>query len=220
MPTWSTRQHGGRGILCVKVAQRLTLLPPPAGPGEPPVRVLDAYAGDGEIWRWVTRWRPDVEVTSIEKDPSRGKGAIRADNRRVLKAMDLTQFSVLDLDAWGQPTDQLAIAHDRGFDGVVFWTFIATYPRGSHLLLDAAAIPRAWSQIAPTTMFGQGGVFDLWVQFLAVRGWPRMAVTRAGQGRYYGAVGFDRFDSKVYEDELAKVMESGIGARYGSPRGM
>lgn len=218
MVSWRTRQHSGRGVLCVKVAQRLTLLPPPSANGDEPVRVLDAYAGDGEIWRWVRRWRPDVAVTSIEKDPSRGHGAIRADNRRVLKAMDLSRFDVLDLDAWGQPTDQLGIAHDRGFDGVVFWTFIATYPRGSHLLLDAAGIPREWVKLAPTTMFGQGGVFDLWVQFLAIRGWQRMCVARAGNGRYYGAVGFETFDHDRYEENLRLTMDSAIGARYGTPR--
>lgn len=215
MSAWKKTQHAGRGVLCMKVAMRLALLPP-RQEGQR-VQVLDAYAGNGDIWRAVSRWRDDLEITSIELDQRRGRGAIHGDNRRIMAAMDMTRFDVVDLDAWGQPTDQLAIALDRGFTGVLFWTFIATYPRGSNLLLDAADIPREWAAIAPSTMFSQGGVFRLWQQFLAVRGFRQMAIVAAGQGRYYGCVGFADWSLKRYEGLLKEVVASGVGARFGAP---
>jgi hypothetical protein len=213
---WRKVQHASAGVLRVKIAQRLAMLPPAREDGEP-TRVLDAYSGDGDIWRAVSRWRPDLEVIGIEKDPKRGKAAIHADNRRVLKAMDLSRFDAIDLDAWGQPTDQMAIICDRGFPGVIFWTFIATYPRGSMLLLDAAKIPRAWERIAPTTMFSQGGVYELWRQFLATKGYDQMVVASASLGRYYGAVGYGTFDEAQYNRLLTAVQHSSVGARFGAP---
>lgn len=80
-----------------------------------PLRVLDAYHGQGEVWTEVARRldRP-VEVVGIDKAPGEDSPAVlHGDNRKVLRAIDLDRYSLIDLDAYGMPTEQLRIVADR-----------------------------------------------------------------------------------------------------------
>lgn len=70
--------------------------------------VFDAFAGDGEMHRAVwhraanycgcdTTWYRDTRLMFV------------ADNRRVMRSIDLQAFNVFDFDAWGSPWEQVIV---------------------------------------------------------------------------------------------------------------
>jgi hypothetical protein len=80
-----------------------------------PVHVFDAFAGAGGLYREV--WREVVaSYTGCDKRYfADGRRMFVADNRRVLRAIELQAFNVFDLDAYGCPWEQaLIIAARRG----------------------------------------------------------------------------------------------------------
>lgn len=74
----------------------------------PELRVLDCFAGENRIWK-------NFETSKyygIEK--VKGKGAnLNADNERVLAALDLSQFNVIDFDSYGIPCNVMQIAFEN-----------------------------------------------------------------------------------------------------------
>lgn len=74
--------------------------------------VFDAFAGPGlmwaEVWKHAAgyvgcdeRWHPDARCCFV------------ADNRRVMRCVDLAPFTIFDLDAFGSPWDQALILAAR-----------------------------------------------------------------------------------------------------------
>ena len=88
--------------LGIKVKLRMDNLP--AGD----VRVLDCYHGEGRIWRTIKKRLPErsIEVLGIDTR-SIGGSHLQGDNMKFLPSMDLRQFNVIDLDAYGVPYKQL-----------------------------------------------------------------------------------------------------------------
>jgi len=76
-------------------------------------RVFDAFAGEGTMYRAV--WKDAAGYVGCDKDwfPQDPRAAFVCDNRRVLRAVDLTPYTVFDLDAHGSPWEQLAIIAAR-----------------------------------------------------------------------------------------------------------
>jgi len=80
------------------------------GAGE--ARVFDAYAGAGEMFRGV--WKDAAAYTGCDFTWYRDeREAFVADNRLVLRSIDLAAFNVFDLDAWGSPWEQALIIAAR-----------------------------------------------------------------------------------------------------------
>jgi len=128
--------------------------------GKDSVNVLDAYAGEGVVWNRMRREMPDVKFTTlgIEKRKYLSPSVIMGDNRKVMKGLDLTQFDLIDLDAFGCPWEQLTIAAQRAPHVPVVLTHISVtlgpVPKG---LLKAAGLPSAWyeSMGIPQALFGR-----------------------------------------------------------------
>jgi len=76
--------------------------------GADQARVFDAFAGAGlmfdAVWHQAARY-----VGCDARWHQDGRTAYVADNQRVLRAIDLTQFNVFDFDAYGAPWDQLTL---------------------------------------------------------------------------------------------------------------
>jgi len=90
------------------------------------LRVLDCYGGEGKIWAAVKRLtgrRIDVLSIDIKEYESVGFH-LPGDNRSYLSSLNLKNFDVIDLDAYGVPFDQLELVFKSKFSGVVFITFI------------------------------------------------------------------------------------------------
>lgn len=74
--------------------------------------VFDAFAGSGQMHAAV--WRDALGYVGCDLKYARdGRTMFAADNRRVLRAIDLAEFNVFDLDAYGSPWEQAIIIADR-----------------------------------------------------------------------------------------------------------
>ena len=128
--------------------------------GKDKIHVLDAFAGQGLVWKEIQRQRPELQVTTvgIEKRKYVNPNVIMGDNRKAMKGMDLTVFDIIDLDAFGCPWEQLTIAAQRAPRVPVVLTHISVtlgpVPKG---LLKAAGLPSAWyeSMGIPQALFGR-----------------------------------------------------------------
>ncbi len=74
--------------------------------------VFDAFAGTGEMFRNV--WRDARAYVGCDLEWHRdGRVAYVADNRRVMRCIDLGAFTIFDLDAHGSPWEQATILAAR-----------------------------------------------------------------------------------------------------------
>jgi hypothetical protein len=75
--------------------------------------VFDAFAGEGRMYSEV--WKDATAYTGCDLKYMRGDGRtmFAADNRRVLRAIDLRPFNIFDLDAYGSPWEQALIIAER-----------------------------------------------------------------------------------------------------------
>ena len=77
-----------------------------------PAHVFDAFAGTGEFYREV--WKDAASYVGCDKRYFEDERlAYVADNRRVLRAIDLSAFNLFDLDAYGMPWEQAVIIAAR-----------------------------------------------------------------------------------------------------------
>lgn len=66
----------------------------------PVLRVLDLYAGSNLLWS------PFEKEKYFSVDIQKGKGCnLRADSKRIIGGLDLSQFNVIDCDSYGIPFD-------------------------------------------------------------------------------------------------------------------
>jgi len=77
--------------------------------------VFDAFAGEGEMYRAV--WHQAKAYVGCDRDawyPDDPRMAFaKADNRRVLRAVDLRDYNIFDLDSHGSPWEQLYLIAAR-----------------------------------------------------------------------------------------------------------
>lgn len=114
-----------------------------------PAHVFDAFCGpDGEMWRAV--WNRAASYVGCDKvykfgDPRR---RFVGDNTRVMRSINLGAYNVFDLDAFGEPWEQLLIvaalrpwqAGERGAV-ILTWSDLGTrWGYASHALASAAGL--------------------------------------------------------------------------------
>lgn len=75
-------------------------------------RVFDAFAGPGLMWAEV--WQHAAAYVGCDERWHRdARCCFVADNRRVMRCLDLTPFTIFDLDAYGSPWEQALILAAR-----------------------------------------------------------------------------------------------------------
>lgn len=81
--------------------------------GSHDARVLDLFCGEGEMFRAV--WQNAASYVGVDARPWNVSHPPRfvADNRRLMRAIDLGHFNVFDLDAFGSCWEQLEILLHR-----------------------------------------------------------------------------------------------------------
>lgn len=80
--------------------------------GKERAAVFDAFAGNGAMYDRV--WQRASHYTGCDLVWYRdARHAFVADNRRVMRSIDLTAFNIFDLDAYGSPWEQVCILADR-----------------------------------------------------------------------------------------------------------
>lgn len=97
-------------------------------PDKQNVFVLECYAGKGLIWDTVKeRTSKDISILRIEKQRKKNKGFhLHGDNVKFLSTLDLSQFDIIDLDAYGVPSKQLNIIFNKKYKGIIHVTAIQT----------------------------------------------------------------------------------------------
>jgi len=90
------------------------------------IHVLDCFAGKGLIWNEVKKQFPehDIRILQIEKVKNKNKLALQGDNLKVMKSLNLKQFDIIDLDAYGIPYKQLKEIFNQHYKGYVHVTAI------------------------------------------------------------------------------------------------
>lgn len=83
--------------------------------GAEQAHVFDGFAGEGEMFSAVWKDASSYTGCDLKYRPMMGDRRLMfaADNRRVLRALDLTVFTIIDLDSWGEPWEQAIIIADR-----------------------------------------------------------------------------------------------------------
>jgi hypothetical protein len=110
-----------------------------------PTMVFDAFAGDGHMHRLV--WHAADGYTGCDLDFwLDARHAFVADNRRVMRAIDLSAFNVFDLDSYGSPWEQAIIlaARRRIAPGERIGLVLT---EGSGFKLKAGDLPSALAQL-------------------------------------------------------------------------
>lgn len=114
--------------------------------GEDRARVFDAFAGEGDMHGAV--WCRAAHYVGCDLVWYRDdRLAFAANNERVLRAIDLTQFNVFDFDAYGSPWYQVLILADRRpvQRGEMLGLVLT---EGSGFNLKMGGLPRAMSALA------------------------------------------------------------------------
>lgn len=75
--------------------------------------VFDAFAGEGHMHRRVWHAAPGYVGCDLRFFPDDPRPAFVADNRRVLRSIDLGRFGIFDLDAYGSPWEAALIIAGR-----------------------------------------------------------------------------------------------------------
>lgn len=122
------------------------------------LRVLDCFGGKGIVWGLVEKLSyRKVDRVAIDKRIDIMNFHIHGDNSRILAEIDLSEFDVIDLDAYGIPADQIDIVMSSGFEGIVFVTAIQTMHGGlPHKIIDDLKFPKSIKEQAPSLVARRG----------------------------------------------------------------
>lgn len=149
--------------------------------GKSHMKVLDAYSGRGVMWKALRERMPEVtfDVTRIDKKPDEDDPhLIRGDNARVMRGMDLTQFDLIDLDAYGVPSRQLEICAEGAPDVPVVVTCIITRSNQQpHTPIIASGIPPVWVKETTPVLWARWWHF-WWDNYCATLGYRNMRTLR------------------------------------------
>lgn len=191
-----------------KVALRARWSPWPAD--ESALKVLDAFGGFGLCWAAVRRLvgRPVARI-AIDQRLDLADLHNHGDNLKILRGMDLTQFDVIDLDAYGIPADQLSVIFSSQFRGIVFVTAIQSM-NGMipNLICDQINLPDGINKKAPSLVSRRG--WDYFKVWLEMRGVSRI-VHRSWNRKHYLAFGINGADLP------AKGWDNRAGGIFASP---
>lgn len=145
-----------------KIQLRLNSLPK-----KDTVYVLDAFAGEGILWKEVQKkTKKQIKTLSID-EKQYNKISLKGDNRKFLKSLDLDFFDIIDLDAYGSPSNQLMILKEKNYRGIVHCTFIQTMMgRISNDVLLSLGFTKAMINKCPT-LFSKNGLSKI-LEFISL----------------------------------------------------
>ncbi len=127
--------------------------------------VLDCFAGTSEIYKGIK-----CKKTSIEKEPNKyPKAHLLGDSLRFLKSININQYNIIDLDAYGIPAKHLEVIFDSDYKGYVIVTAIQTgMGQMPYLILESLGYTRKMIKKCPT-LFSKNGLGKL-EKYLYFRG--------------------------------------------------
>jgi len=169
--------------LLAKVNLRIAHLPQKSK-----INVLDAYHGEGIIWKYISeKSKSDIQVTAIEKKPITDDIVLQGDNRKILPSLSLKKFDIIDLDAYGVPFYQLEYIfnydHKKKIHHGIFVTFIqSVYGRLPVAMLEKIGYSKKMVEKVPS-LFDRNGI-EKFKSYLAMRGVTRIFIKTQGKKHY------------------------------------
>lgn len=152
-------------------------------------RVFDAFAGEGHMYRDV--WSGAASYVGCDERyfPDE-RPAFVADNRRVLRSLDLGGFNVFDLDAYGSPWEQVyIIARRRLLQPGETIGLVLTEGQGMKMKLGGASKALALLAGIRTQMPGMGRAQDLAINRAIGRTAQLMGAKVADRWQAIGSLG-------------------------------
>jgi hypothetical protein len=149
------------------------------------VKVLDAFHGHGYIWNQVSSMSDrQIIITPIDVRPDVNKAYLKGENEKFMMTMDLKQYDMIDVDAYGSPFKQLEIILRSDFKGPVHGTFIQSVMGGiNHDLL--VKIGYSKNMITKChTLFSHNG-FDKLCAYLSMYGIDNINYLDVGRKFYF-----------------------------------
>jgi hypothetical protein len=136
-----------------KIALRLNCIPKLKT-----LRVLDCYHGSGSIWKNIQKkYGGNIKILKIDKEQKDDGFVLIGENEKYIKSLNLNNFDVVDLDAYGVPYEQLKEVFKQGFKGWVFVTFIQTVMGClPHEFLIDIGYTKEMIEKCPTLFYGNG----------------------------------------------------------------
>jgi len=115
-----------------------------------PSRVLDVYAGRGEMWSAV--WHRAGRYLGVDRRMWRSDephNRLVMDNMRALEVLDLSAFNIFDIDAYGEPWSRARLISGRrkwapGEQGAMLFT------DGTSLKIRFGQMPKSALRLIPT----------------------------------------------------------------------
>lgn len=161
-----------------KVNLRINNLP------EGDIRVLDCYGGKGLIWKLVEeKTKRNIKRVGIDKINYDIGFYLPGDNLDYLKSIDLSLYNVIDLDAYGVPTEQIITLFERKYSGTVFVTFIQSIMgQMPHKILIDIGFSKQMIEKIPT-LFGKRG-WDYFLEWLSKKGIKKIT-HRSNKRKHY-----------------------------------
>ncbi len=153
-------------------------------PDKDKIRVLDAFGGEGILWNTIKRRFPEKEILVLGIDQKKYKRVqLQGENIKFLLSMDLSQFDIIDLDAYGMPTKQLEILFDKGYPGIVHCTVIQKIPTMDHIILKANGYTKEMIKKCPSLFAGNG--IQKFLNYLAKKGVRKVKLAATKDHKYY-----------------------------------
>ena len=123
-------------------------------PNKKTIKVLDCYAGEGKIWNYIkANSKKDIQILSIDKEQKQFNQLL-GDNVKFLKMLTLSNFDIIDLDAYGIPFKQMEILFDREYKGIVCVTYVmSVFGSINRQLLHFIGYPKKMVKKIPTLFY-------------------------------------------------------------------
>ncbi len=153
------------------------------------IKVLDCFGGKGIIWEKIKsiNKKQCIEVISIEIEKGKNKKAIEGNNLKLLPSLDLKEFNVIDVDAYGSPFKQLdIILNNRTLKQgtIIFVTDIQTMQGAvPHKLLLQDNITRKMIKKIPSLFYKKS--FEIMKSYLNKKGITKIDIYRPEKRKKY-----------------------------------
>lgn len=167
--------------LADKVAIRVGMLPQ-----KPVVRVLDAFGGRGLVWGAVEKKSGvTIDRVAIDMRTDIDDFHLHGDNIKVMGGLDLSQFDVIDLDAYGVPVHQMELVFKSSFQGVVFVTMIQTMNGAMpSSIVEYLGLPKSITKACPSLVSRRG--WEYFCAWMVGNGVKKIRLREKSRKRYFG----------------------------------
>lgn len=148
------------------------------------IKVLELFGGEGILWKEVIKKTgKKIKILSIDKNKYK-KIQLQGDNLKFIDSLDLNQFDVIDIDAWGSPFKQLKKIIEKKYKGIVHCTFIQTMygSLDKEMLVEIGYSKEMVNKIP--TLFNKNGIYKM-KQYLSINGISEIEILTFKNKNYF-----------------------------------